>query len=162
MVGYIINSYNQRFWNYLNLKSFDFEPDQGYFKKLVVRAKFNIYVLFYHKTYNPHIICHTMTWSIPDEGYFRSISDEGYFRSIPDECYFRSIPYEGYFRSISDEGYFRNIPDECYFRSIPVYHKIYNPHITCPTSTFLAQKMTSTADAELMAWPGWCTMMQRS
>jgi hypothetical protein len=33
-------------------------------------------------------------------------------------------------------------------------HKTYNPHIICHTSTFLAQKMTSTADAELMAWPG--------
>jgi hypothetical protein len=37
---------------------------------------------------------------------------------------------------------------------IPVYHKTYNPHIICHTSTFLAQKMTSTADVELMAWPG--------
>ena len=89
MLGYIINSYNQRFWYYLDLQSFDFEPDQGYFKKLVVHTKFNIYVLFYHKAYNPRIICHTMTWSIPDEGYFRSISDEGYFRSIPDDGLFQ-------------------------------------------------------------------------
>jgi len=52
MVGYIINSCNQRFWNNLDLQSFDFEPDEGYFS------------------------------NVPDEGYFSNVPDEGYFKKL--------------------------------------------------------------------------------